>query len=408
MIQGRKAPWGTRIVVMLGMVASAALLAACEQRPNTGASVKTEAKLMGPDPKIVVESYDDPKIDGITVFISKLEIGRMKGAVGLSADTSDVSVAVRQTGPIKVKEMFKNGEDAFAEKRSVLSNRPRVSRFWDAPHKSFVYVVWTDRRLNGLPQTSLSAVVAQPWGTQAPDLSLMESAPSRTPSLTPKIAVDESAGTNIGVYGDSLGDGVWSGLYTIIKHNPNDKLFRYSKVGAGLTRPNFASWFDEFKTSLDRDHITTAVFMFGANDQQGIRDEKHKGYIFESRGWKEVYISRIDAILSELSKRRVTAIWIGLPVMRSKDENAGALFLDGIFSDEAKKFDIVFLPLSDSFVDSEGQFAIYLPDQKGHLREVRVNDGVHFTGYGYGLIADKVYSAITTPVPANALRAPNP
>jgi CreA protein len=82
---------------------------------------------------------------------------------------------VRQTGPIRVKEKFDDGEDAFTEKRSVLFKRLHVSRFWDAPHRSFVYVVWTDRFIHGSPQNSISAVVAEPWGTQAPDLSLMES-----------------------------------------------------------------------------------------------------------------------------------------------------------------------------------------------------------------------------------------
>jgi catabolite regulation protein CreA len=36
-----------------------------------------------------------------------------------------------------------------------------------------VYVVWTDRFINGSPQNSISAVVAQPWGKQEPDLSLI-------------------------------------------------------------------------------------------------------------------------------------------------------------------------------------------------------------------------------------------
>ena len=39
-----------------------------------------------------------------------------------------------------------------------------MSRFWDAPHKSFVYVVWIGQFINGSPQNSISAVVAQPWG----------------------------------------------------------------------------------------------------------------------------------------------------------------------------------------------------------------------------------------------------
>src|ERR1700691_3873920 len=102
----------------------------------------------------------------------------IKGGLKLAEDTSNASVAATQTGPIKVKERFDNGEDVFTEKCSVLLRRLHVSRFWDEPHKSFVYVVWTDRFINGSPQNSISAVVAQPWGTQASDLSLIESAPA--------------------------------------------------------------------------------------------------------------------------------------------------------------------------------------------------------------------------------------
>jgi len=165
----------------VGLVAAVALLGLLlhwhhlSEERNILGSVNTEFNLIGPDHKIIIESYDDPKIDGITVFISKSQTGGIKGALGLAEDTSDASVAVRQTGPIKVKEKFDNGEDAFTEKRSVLFKRLHVSRFWDAPHKSFVYVVWTDRFIHGSPQNSISAVVAEPWGNQAPDLSLMES-----------------------------------------------------------------------------------------------------------------------------------------------------------------------------------------------------------------------------------------
>jgi CreA protein len=177
MTPGWKMQWGAGIVAVLVVIGSAAALASCEQKRHMVGSVNTEFKLIGPDHKIVIESYDDPKIDGITVFISKSQTGGIKGA--LAEDTSDASVAVRQTGPIKVKETFENGEDAFTEKRSVLFKRLHVSRFWDAPHKSFVYVV--DRLINGSPQNSISAVVAQPWGTQPPDLSLMESAAAAPP-----------------------------------------------------------------------------------------------------------------------------------------------------------------------------------------------------------------------------------
>jgi CreA protein len=178
---GKKINWIGLILVALSVAAFTATLTSCGPKPHTIGSVNTEFKLIGPDHKIVIESYDDPKIDGITVFISKSQTGGIKGALGLAEDTSDASVAVRQTGRIKVKDAFVNGEDVFTEQRSILFKRLHVSRFWDGPHKSFVYVVWTDRFINGSPQNSISAVVAEPWGTEAPDLALIGPADSAPP-----------------------------------------------------------------------------------------------------------------------------------------------------------------------------------------------------------------------------------
>ncbi len=183
MTLGSKAWWAIGITAFVLLILLVHWHHASQARHIVG-SVDTEFKLIGPDHKIVLESYDDPKIDGITVFISKSQMGGIKGALGLAEDTSNASVAVRQTGPIKVKQSFENGEDAFSEKRSVLFKRLHVSRFWDAPHKSFVYVVWTDRLISGSPQNSISAVVAEPWGTQPPDLSLM--VPAGASSSTPQ------------------------------------------------------------------------------------------------------------------------------------------------------------------------------------------------------------------------------
>ena len=177
-----KASWVVGIVAVLVVVGMLIHWHHVNEKRHIVGSVDTEFNLIGPDHKIVLESYDDPKIDGITVFISKSQTGGIKGALGLAEDTSNASVAVRQTGPIRVKKPFENGEDAFTEKRSVLFKRLHVSRFWDAPHESFVYVVWTDRLIKGSPQNSISAVVARPWGAQAPDLSLMKSAPVASPT----------------------------------------------------------------------------------------------------------------------------------------------------------------------------------------------------------------------------------
>lgn len=173
--------WSAAVAVILILVELVLHWQSLSERRHRIGAVNTEFQLLGPDHKIVIESYEDPKIDGITVFVSKSQTGGIKGALGVAEDPSNASVAVRQTGPIKVKEAFENGEDAFTERRSLLFKRLHVSRFWDGPHNSFVYVVWTDRIINGSPQNSISAVVAEPWGNHAPDLSLMKPAPQVAP-----------------------------------------------------------------------------------------------------------------------------------------------------------------------------------------------------------------------------------
>ena len=83
-------------------------------------SVDTEFKWLGPDHKIVVEAFDDPKIEGITCYLSRSKKGGFKGMVGLAEETSDASLACRQVGPIQVVGELKEGERIFTESRSLI------------------------------------------------------------------------------------------------------------------------------------------------------------------------------------------------------------------------------------------------------------------------------------------------
>jgi uncharacterized protein len=195
----------------------------------------------------------------------------------------------------------------------------------------------------------------------------------------------------IDVFGDSLGDGLWAGLYAVQRHHPQDKLYRHSKVGIGLTSPDYGDWLRDFTQTIDADHPNVVVVMFGANDVQSVRDENHKGYVFESEGWKRVYTARVAAVMSETAKRRIQTVWVGLPIMRKDDINSGALFLNRIFENTANNSGVTFVPLDDAFKSPDGSYTTHLQDSKGHQRQVRADDGIHFTGYGYELIAEKIY-----------------
>jgi hypothetical protein len=202
----------------------------------------------------------------------------------------------------------------------------------------------------------------------------------------------------IAVFGDSLADGTWAGLHQEL--HPDDKLFRDSKVGTGLTKPDIKDFIQGFADTLERDHINVAVVMFGANDEESLRDDDHKGFLFQTPGWTRVYVGRIEQIIEACRQHKVRVIWVGLPVLRDEALNKGALFLNGLIQDTVTKNGATFVSLEEDFKGADGGFASHLPDAKGELREARAQDGIHFTFYGYDLIAKKIYKELSASAPA--------
>ncbi len=128
-------------------------------------SVDTEFKFFGPDHKIVVEAFDDPKIEGITCHLSRLRKGGFKGMVGLAEETSDASIACRQVGLIRVVGELKEGERVFNESRSLIFKKLQVVRFFDKKRQTYIYLVYSDRVIEGSPHNAISTVPIQSWSS---------------------------------------------------------------------------------------------------------------------------------------------------------------------------------------------------------------------------------------------------
>jgi len=120
-------------------------------------SVNTEWKLLGSH-KLVVEAYDDPKVEGITCYVSKPERGGVVGAIGIAEEVSDVSIACRQIGFIRFKESIPQKEDALTERRSIIFKTLHVVRMIDVQRNALVYLTYTDKILNGSAKNSVSVV----------------------------------------------------------------------------------------------------------------------------------------------------------------------------------------------------------------------------------------------------------
>jgi CreA protein len=129
-------------------------------------SVDTEFKFFGPDHKIVVEAFDDPKIEGITCHLSRTRKGGFKGMVGVAEETSDASIACRQVGPIRVVGELKEGERVFSESRSLIFKKLQVVRFFDKKRQTYIYLVYSDRVIEGSPHNAISTVPIQSWSSR--------------------------------------------------------------------------------------------------------------------------------------------------------------------------------------------------------------------------------------------------
>ncbi|MGE4405583.1 protein CreA [Pseudomonas sp.] len=125
--------------------------------------VDTVFKWLGPNHKIVVEAFDDPKVDGVTCYLSRAKTGGIKGGLGLAEDRAEASIACRQVGPIRVNDELKDGEVVFKERTSLVFKSMQVVRFFDEKRNALVYLVYSDRVIEGSPQNAVTAIPILPW-----------------------------------------------------------------------------------------------------------------------------------------------------------------------------------------------------------------------------------------------------
>jgi len=120
--------------------------------------VNTAFQWIGPDHKIVVDAYDDPKVVGVTCYVSRARTGGIKGALGVAEDKAEASIACRQVGPVTIKQPLPQQEEVFNERMSLVFKRLRIVRMVDRARNTLVYLTYSDRLVDGSPKNAVTAV----------------------------------------------------------------------------------------------------------------------------------------------------------------------------------------------------------------------------------------------------------
>ncbi len=151
-----------RLHVLAGLLLMLTAAAASAADPTTAriGDVSTTFRVLGRNDKIVVDRYDDPRVDGVSCYVSRAETGGIAGSVGLATDPSRFSIACRVTGPVALHGAVPDNEIVFGTSANWAFKEIRVSRMFDRQRNTLVYLVWSTQALSrgGSPYNSVSAV----------------------------------------------------------------------------------------------------------------------------------------------------------------------------------------------------------------------------------------------------------
>ena len=153
--------------VAFATILSATLSAQAADEPDLIFRRSTVFHLMSPNDKLATYGLDDPEVDGVACHFTVPEKGGFKGWIGIAEEVSDVSLACRQVAPIRFKAKFAQGEDVFRKRRSLFFKKMQIVRGCDTKRNVLVYMVYSDRLIEGSPKNSTSSVPIMPWGQDA-------------------------------------------------------------------------------------------------------------------------------------------------------------------------------------------------------------------------------------------------
>lgn len=243
---------------------------------------------------------------------------------------------------------------------------------------------------------------------EAPEAApVVVAAPPPVPTVTPLSARLAQGPLRIGVFGDSMADGLYAGLYRDLRDEPRVTVTKFSEVSTGLSRYDYVNIQAKTQRQIEATPIDVAVILFGTNDAQGINLD---GVIhdFGTEGWKAAYAQRIDDLVAMLRSRDVAVYWVGLPRMKSARFDGRMALVNGVVEARMRALGVPYLETVSLTSGEDGGYEAYLPNASGRKVLMRANDGIHMSMAGYlrmsGPVAERLKrdAGLDRPAPAAA------
>ncbi|WP_051622204.1 CreA family protein [Acidocella facilis] len=124
-------------------------------------AVSTNFRWFGPNDKVVVERFDDPKIPNISCYAASAQTGGIAGGVGLASDPSEFSLNCIAHGPVNLPADLPRQEQIGAISASLIFKHFILTRILDDKKDAVIYVLTSTKVLKGSPANAVSAVAVQ-------------------------------------------------------------------------------------------------------------------------------------------------------------------------------------------------------------------------------------------------------
>jgi hypothetical protein len=198
--------------------------------------------------------------------------------------------------------------------------------------------------------------------------------------------------------GDSLAEGVWASLFRRFPHSRTLRIVNAATASTGFNRTPYE---DRVRDTLRRHPIDLLVIMTGANDAQDAWGlDGGPNARFGTDTWRELYAKRLQRFLDPVYNHRLSTLWIALPVMRNPSFEVRVAQVRGLHRALCAEYFIPHVEPQAATGDDDGAYASHGRDDKGRLRLLRHEDGVHFTEFGYDLMGSLILRHIIERWPA--------
>lgn len=233
-------------------------------------------------------------------------------------------------------------------------------------------------------QANASATAAETAAAEAP----VEAEAPVAPASTLKARYADGSLT-IGVFGDSMADGLWAALYRDLGELDGVDVVKFSEVSTGLSRYDYVDIQAKSTRQLAERPVDVAIVLFGTNDAQAIVID---GQIhpFGSEGWKTAYAQRVDNLVELMRSRGAEVYWVGLPRMKSSGFDGRMTIINDVVEARMAALGVPYFDTVALTSNEAGGYEAYLSDEDGRRRLMRAGDGIHMSMSGYLRMADPV------------------